>query len=193
MLYLERAQKTLSSKAVSLRQFLQLHLTVEGIIKRLLFIGLRNNRVQYKTAQVAIGEYYEGDKTSIVKKAWDLCGIDYEKIVSKDRNYKIMENLYWEFSSQYRNLLVHGNDDALRDKELLKTVMQVDKKFIDSIEMVLKTQNKPSLFEQPRKWKIGKGTIADVDDVFKNYLGTKRPKKPTLTLEEVKKQLSQVK
>jgi hypothetical protein len=50
MMYLGRAQKTLASKAVSPQQFIKLHIAAEGIIKRLLFIGLRKNGVQYRTA-----------------------------------------------------------------------------------------------------------------------------------------------
>jgi hypothetical protein len=93
MLYLARAQKTLASKTVSPQQFIKLHLTVEGIIKRLLFIGLRRNGVQYKTAQQAVAEYHEIKKDVILEKAWDLCGIDYKKTVSAVQDYKTMEKL----------------------------------------------------------------------------------------------------
>jgi hypothetical protein len=194
MLYIEQAQKTIKSKTVSLQQFLKIHLTVEGVIKRLLFIGLRINGVRYKTAQQAIAEYYEKDKTAIIKKAWNLCGIDYEKTVRKKPDYTTMENLVFEFSSKYRNQLIHGNDGAIHNQNLLKTLIQIDQKYIAAIEAVLKSQNKPSLFEQPRKWQLEKSVITDKNEVLKNLLGIKNPKDKTImSLEEAQKQLSQVK
>ena len=193
MLYLEQAKKTLASQEISQPQFIKIHLTVEGIIKRLLFIGLRKNGVQYKTAQQAIAEYYESNKTTILEKAWNLCGIDYQKTVSADPAYKTMENLFLAFSSKYRNILVHGNDGALHDIELVKTLIQVDKKFIQSIEFALKNNNKPSFFEPPKAWGIKNGTITDIDEVYRTLLQFKRKNGNIPLLEDVKKQLSHIK
>jgi hypothetical protein len=194
MLYLERAKKTLASKAISLQQFLKLHLTVEGLIKRLLFIGLRKNGVHYNTARQAIGEYYENSKKAIVKKAWNLCGIDYDTIVMANHDYAVMENLMLEFSSKYRNQLIHGNDGALHDTSLLKTLIHIDKKFIAAMEAVLKSQGKPSLFEQPRRWCLEKSSVTETAVVFQKFLGEKnKPNKPVMPLEEAQQQVSQVK
>jgi hypothetical protein len=103
-----------------------------------------------------------------------------------------METLFTGFSSKYRNYLVHGNDGALHDDELVKTLIRVDKIFIRSIEAVLKNNNKPSLFEPPRAWGIKAGTITSLDEVFTQLLGVKRNQDAPPSLEEVKKQLSQV-
>jgi hypothetical protein len=190
MLNLERAQQTIAESAVSLPYFIKLHLTVEGLFKRLLFIGLRKNGIQYKTAEQAIAEYWE-PANHVIKKAWTLCGMDYKHTVLSDPQYKIMQNLFTGFTSKYRNCLIHGNDGALHNEELVKTLIQVDKLFIRSIETVLKTNNKPSLFEPPRAWGIKPGTITSLDEVFTKLLEDKKIKESPLSLEEVKKQLSQ--
>ncbi|OQA93942.1 MAG: hypothetical protein BWY27_00008 [Bacteroidetes bacterium ADurb.Bin234] len=171
MIELSKCKTILEQKNISDEYFIKLHITLEGYLKRLLFIGLRTKDVQYKTAQESITKYHE-ILPNMISKIWLILGIDYKNDLLKFGKYKILEEYVLNFTSKYRNYRVHGIYDEIKDHELLRCLILIDKAFINEIEKYLKTKKMPSAFDEPKKWGAKVSKIKSVDDVFNNILET---------------------
>ncbi len=174
MVALKQCQKILNKNEISDEYFLELHFCIEGCIKRLLFIGLRLNGVEYKTARESIDKYYK-PFPSMLEVAFSLAGFDYKKDLCKYKNYKEIEEFFLGFSTKYRNYRVHGVMDKISSKnnELLKTLITLDKLFIKTINDFIAEEKGVTIFDKPRKWGAKKGTINNFKEVFDNILKTK--------------------
>jgi len=143
-------KETINKNINSDKYFLDLHFTLEGYLRRLIFIGLRLNDVRYKTAQLAIKKYHEG-LNALIDKIWELLKFD-EKEINSFGNYSKLKNYVINITSKYRNYRTHGIYDVITDKELFKNLILVDKNFICEIEKFLNEKKHLSCFDQPNKW-----------------------------------------
>lgn len=180
MIELKKIKKILANEDNSDEFFIRLHIALEGYLKRLLFIGLRKNNVQYKTGLEAIVKYHSR-LPDMISKIWTLLGINYKNDVLKYGKYQILEEYMLNFTSKYRNYRVHGIYDEIRDQELLNVLIIIDKKYILEIEEYFKSKKLPSAFDEPKKWGAKIAQIKKIDDVFNNILGTKTMKKQKYT------------
>ncbi len=171
MLALKQCKKILNKNEISDEYFLELHFCIEGCIKRLLFIGLRLNGVEYKTARESIDKYYK-PFYKMLEQAFSLTGFDYQKDLCEYKNYKEIEEFFLGFSTKYRNYRVHGVMDKISSKnnELLKTLIRLDKLFIKTINDFIAEKKGITIFDEPKKWGAKKGTINSLEEVFGSIL-----------------------
>jgi len=176
---LSKAQciKIINETEISDEYFLRLHFCVEAVIKRLFLIGLRLQGVQFAIAKKIVEEYPMMGLKKQIKKVFGYCNIDYNKHLTSG-NYAQLETLFFEFTSRHRNRRVHGLSPAIVDKELLKLLINADKKFIMEIEATIKALGKPSVFDTPKKWGADYVTDKTASTVFTNLFGRENPELP---------------
>jgi hypothetical protein len=185
---LGKIKLTLAEKTVSDEYFLRLHFCVEALLKRLFFIGLRLKGVQYKFSQMVAVTYHEGI-SSYIKTALRLCGIDHAEL-KRFNNYEVLEDLFINFSSQYRNQRVHGIRDEYTNPELLTALIQTDKGFVSELESFLKKTKRPSLFAPPGKWGAGRAKPKSLAAVYQELSLTQHKERSKYTKEAALKKLA---
>ncbi|MDR3046077.1 MAG: hypothetical protein LBU51_00485 [Bacteroidales bacterium] len=151
MVVLENCKKLLSKKSKTDTYFLDLHFCLEALIKRLLFIGLRLNGVQYKDAQNFLARYDPMGLKKSLNKAWELIGISLQELECYP-NYQVLYKLVFEFTSQYRNARVHDKKNKYDNKDLLELLITIDKRFIDEIRKILKEKKNADIFDKPKQF-----------------------------------------
>ncbi len=184
-------QNIFANQILSDEYFLDLHISIESYLKRILFIGLRKNDVKYKMAQDAIIKYYE-PLPVLIEKAWTLIGIDYKNDVQRFGNYKAIEDYFLNFTSKYRNYRVHGVYDEIRDPVLLQCLILFDKAFIDEIDSFLISKKLPKVFDEPNQWgaRTVRSSAESIENIFDRLLGGKKNlKKPKYLKSDAQKAL----
>ena len=185
MITLKEAKRTFSLDTVSDSHFLKVHYYSEGYLKRLLFIGLRLNGVQYKTAQQIIVKYHE-PLGNMIEQAWNQVGLSCVTI-RKDNRYKMIEDYFLHFSAKFRNYRVHGIYDKLNDDELLRILIAIDRNYIYTCEAIIERNGKPSAFSTPGSWGARTGKKESLEDAFKRVFKNKvKPKTQKYSKEEAK-------
>lgn len=179
-----RLQSVIAEDTVSAEYFLRLHICVEALLKRWLFIGLHLKGVQYKTAQTAVRLHHDGI-ASLLELLPELCGLSYTGL-KVSGNYKTLEDLFLNFSAKYRNYMVHGIFGNIGDGETLTLLIKTDKRFICEIQSFIEANGKPSLFAKPGAWGTPKASPATIEEVFQKHLKLKHLKNPPYTIEKVK-------
>jgi len=147
------------ARECSATSFIDLHRYVEGYLRRLLLIGLRLHAVQYKQAQKII-ELTFLNKPALIEKSFALIShhtFTYHQAKKKYPSFAISTDLFFRFTSPYRNWLVHGVYDTIHDSELLEYLCRADRQFMIEFEKVLKAQFNRSAFDKPGKWGARKG------------------------------------
>ena len=158
--YLAETPEYLSSDV-----FLKMHKYVEGYLRRLELIGLRLNNVQYKSAQELISLTYLNNR-ALLQAVFKLLSKGNKRLEELEATYpdlKILIKLFFEFSSIYRNRLVHGVLEEIHDEETLKYCYLVDKSFVLELERVLELEFGHSAFDKPKKW--GATTIRSTETI----------------------------
>lgn len=134
--------------------FIKIHKGVEGYFRRLIFIGLRINGVKYQKCQEVIALSYLTNRP-LVTKAIDLI-TGHKKTISdfekSNQDFKVFLNLFFTFTSVYRNRIVHGVDEKIYDQTILKYCYYIDNYLIDEFEDTFKKLRFPSAFDCPRDW-----------------------------------------
>jgi len=151
MIYLERCKRILADTRVSDDQFLQVHFYLEGLIRRMLFIGLRLKNIQYDTAQAMVSRYKNDNLAGLLKDAWAKIGVKESGLLEQD-NYRELRDLVIGFTAPARNLRVHGIRDQYDDKELLALLIRTDTLFIQEVNRILLEKKGATLFDPPRKF-----------------------------------------
>jgi len=188
MMSLSGIKNTLDETEISSGYFLRLHFCVEAIVRRLFFIGLRMQGIQYRAAEKISEEFPAMGLKNHIERVFGYCGVDYSTLKASSK-YANLETLFFEFTVPWRNRLVHGIYREVPDTELIKLLIQADKEFIEEIETILRKQDKPSLFDKPGEWikkgqekGQGKGKIRgekkDTDAVYKELFGSRRAVSP---------------
>ena len=190
MIVLSECQRVLSSIEVSDDYFLKQHFYMEGFFKRLLFIGLHLNSVQYKTAQDVITTYHESLE-KMIERAWTLSGFDYKNDVSEYGNYKNLEGYFVKFTAKYRNYRVHGIYDEIKDNELLLLLVTINSKYFKVCNDYISNKGKPSVFNEPKNWGATRGNKEDVAQVYSRLMNKIKPKVEIYTKEDIKKWLNE--
>jgi hypothetical protein len=184
-------RKILEETGVSDDYFLRLHFCVEALLKRLMLIGLRLKGLQYALAET-ISETYHAGIRDVLSTAFALCGIDYEKL-KHFGSYAVLESLFLKYSAPCRNRRVHGVSPEYTDPEMLGLLIGIDKAFVEEIQAFLKQNNRPSLFDPPRKWGAVRGKPKDdLRAVYKELFGQKPPSpRPGYTRDRAKELFGQ--
>ena len=171
-------RKILDSKTISTEQFMRVHCCAEAMFRHLLLIGLRLQKVQYKVAAEISETYYTHRRRAHLKTIIKYCGLSYNDLLAFGNLNELLD-LYWDYTSRYRNRLAHGLDiDYPNHKKLLKQLIAIDKRLIDEFEVFFTSKGKPSLLDEPKKWGAVKGDKADVEKICKKLLGKGLPQKP---------------
>ena len=133
MVYLTRIkEKMVPARECSATTFIDLHRYVEGYLRRLLLIGLRLHTVQYKQAQKII-EFTVLSKPALIEKSFALLShhkFTFQQARKKYPSFAISIDLFFKFTSPYRNWLVHGVYDTIHDPELLECLCRADRQFM---------------------------------------------------------------
>jgi len=185
MMSLTSFRKILAENAITDDYFLRLHFCIEAIIRRLFLIGLRLQGVQFRIAQTIVDEYPPMGLEKHLKNVFDHCGIDYAELKTHDK-YAKLEELFFNFTSPWRNRRVHGLSSNITDTELLKHLITADKRFIKELETSLKKMGKPSFFDTPKKW--GAKRIPNQNESLISQ-GYYKKGKPPMSKEEAAKML----
>ncbi len=160
MVYLKNIKERLrTARGCSVPSFVELHRYVEGYLRRLLLIGLRLHEVQYRQAQKII-EFSFLNSFALVEKSFLLLSyhtFTLNQAKKKFPKFATSTDLFFKFTSPYRNWLVHGVYDTIHDSELLECLCLADRQFIIEFEKVLKDQFNRSAFDKPGDWGARRG------------------------------------
>lgn len=145
--------------------FLRMHQYVEGYLRRLQLIGLRLNNVQYATSRELIQLTYLNNRALLeaVFKLISKGNLKLHAAEAKHPNLKILTELFFNLAAIYRNRLVHGVLDKIRDEELLQMCYQVDRYLIIELERVMQAEFQHSAFDPPKSW--GATTIRTTETI----------------------------
>lgn len=190
MIVLAECRSVLSSIEISDNYFLKQHFYMEGYLKRLLFIGLRLNSVQYKMAQDVIAAYHE-PLEKMIERAWSLSGFDYKHDVSNYGNYKSLEIYFVKFTAKYRNYRVHGVYDKIKDDELLELLITINFRYFNICNSYINSKGRPSVFNEPKDWGAKKGLQENMAQVYSRLLNNIKPKVEIYTKEDIRKWLNE--
>jgi len=176
MLTISEMQETINSSEISDKHFLNLHITIESYIKRLLLIGLRNKGAQYEVAKKCVNKFY-AQPSEMMKIVWRLLDIS-NKELEEDKTYTPINNCHLNFTSFYRNQRLHGVIPEIQDESFLELLIKIDKAYINLLEKTCQRLRKASCFDTPKEWRISKkGVITDEDEVMENLLKNKKKTK----------------
>jgi len=134
--------------------FIEIHKGLEGYLRRSLFIGLRLNGVKYETSVDVIKMSYLNNR-DLLKKTIELITQGTKTLVDFENHnpdLKELENLLFDFTSIYRNRVVHGVYDRINDQTELRYCYYIDKFFIEEFESTLISLGFKSAFNKPKDW-----------------------------------------
>ena len=178
-----------NEKDITPELFIYLHAAVEGYFKRLLFIGIRINEVQYKIAQDVLAML-----TLQKNQCWDnaIALLNIKNLFNNSECFREIYTLFNNFSSRYRNWFVHGINENL-PPEILKMCVEVDITLIKVIEGILKANGKPSAFQTPTEWGARVVMVEEEPEEVINRLGLGNVGNLPLIEEEAKQKFNRVK
>ncbi len=191
MLTITEMKETINSSEISDSQFLNLHITIESYLKRLLLIGLRNKGAQYKVATKCVNKFY-AQPSDMMKTIWKLLDISIKEL-EEDKTYTQINNCHLNFTSVYRNERLHGVIPEIQDEKFLELLIKLDKAYIQLLEKTCQRLKKASCFDPPKKWGIvKKGLLSDADIIMETLL-QKKSKTRKMNREEVEKIVKKLK
>lgn len=135
------------------QNYLLVQSNFEGYLKRLLFIALRKNGLQYKYSQelmsYASNQLLLSEQTNLIFS--ELCGTSYSFIKKKDKKLEELERCIFNYVRPVRNTLAHGADHKL-NPDLLNLCIKITQEYVKTIEYHLCLISGNSAFDEPKKW-----------------------------------------
>ncbi len=123
MAYLKSMKEKMGSiTEISVPSFIDRHRYAEGYLRRLLLIGLRLNGVQYKQAQKIVELSFLNNR-ALLEKVFILLSqheFTLKQAKTKYSRFATSIDLFLNFTSPYRNLLIHGILDTIQDLKLIE-------------------------------------------------------------------------
>ena len=180
---------------VTTDNFIDIHKAVEGYIRRLLLIGLRVNDVSYKVAQQVIKGSYLNNRV-LIEKTIKLITKGTKEISdfeNSNNDLEILKNLFLEFTSIYRNRVVHGIYKTINDQTVLNYCYYIDKYLIIEFEQTLLLLNYKSAYDTPTDWGAVRGTSTESFDQVISRLKLGSLLRPPKGIIAVKNQISKTK
>lgn len=168
--------------------FINVHKGVELYIRRLLLIGLRLNEVKYETSEEVIKMSFANNR-EIINKSIELITkgkntlADFER---KSKNLKVLLELFFDFTSIYRNRVVHGIYESIRDSNILKYCYLIDKYLIIEFEKTLEMMGYNSAFATPTEWGAKRSSKEESIDTIITRLKFRKISKVPKSLSQVK-------
>jgi hypothetical protein len=155
---------------ITTTDFVNLHVGIESYLKRLLFIGLRLNGVQYKTATEVVSMTNLQNR-QLIKKTIKLISQNKKTLTdfeNHNTDFKVILDLFFEFTSVYRNRVVHGVDEIIYDNTILRYCYFIDKCLIREFEMTLISHGFNSAFDTPKTWGASRSkNTENFDEIIK--------------------------
>jgi hypothetical protein len=150
MLSLAQMRKRLANKTISDADFLETHICVEGLLKRVLLIGLRVRGVQYRDARQFIKVYNPGGLKKTIPKTLKLLDI------TPGPKLRELTELVVEVTAKYRNLRVHGIRGPFNDTAFLKLLINIDREFMIELRRIVQQEKGADIFDKPAKFGAAK-------------------------------------
>lgn len=174
MIGVKNLQSVFESKSgnITTIDFINIHRGVEAYLRRLLFIGLRLNGVQYKTASEVVCMSYSNNRDLIKNtiKLISLNTIALEDLEEQNSDFKALLQLFFEFTSVYRNRVFHGVEGEIYDSLTLQYCYLIDKSLIVEFELSLQYFGFKSAFETPKAWGASRSVNPEKFDQVINRL-----------------------
>ena len=149
--------------SITTSDFIELHKGVEGYIRRLFLIGLRLDGVKYETSLEVIKKSYLNNN-DLLKKIIKLISKNAKDISDFENNnpdFKVLLDLFFNFTTVYRNRVVHGVYDVIHDDNTLKHCYYINKYFLIEFEATLNNLAYKSAFDTPTNWGAGRSTSTE--------------------------------
>jgi hypothetical protein len=173
--------------------FMQMHKAVESYLKRLLLIALRRKGISYKNCQEVIKSSFLANDKLFNKVIVLLDELKSSETYKNDTlNVNILFDLFKNFSSVFRNKVVHGVITEINDKEVLKYCILINKNLIIKIEESLSSVYENKALEELKNWKFERNQANEnisVENIIRKYnLGglTKKAKSKTSVRDNLK-------
>ena len=145
------------------------HRATEQYLRRLFFVALRVNDVQYTTAENLVELARHTKPSTIFTESLQL-------IMGRPENHRLgallfmtvhsdleqLLALFEGYATPVRHRLSHGNDETNR-AEAYKMAYHISKSLLTEIERALQAEFKKSAFDAPKNW--GARTVATAETV----------------------------
>jgi hypothetical protein len=177
--------------------FIRVHRHLEGYFKRVMLIGLRIHGVQYETSTRIIDSVHMHAIAQIEKAIVLLDGTSRKHAVvikeakREDNAVFVLIELFQNFSALFRNRLVHGVIDNVRDQDTLDSLFDVDLGLFNEFESMLRKKHSRSGFDQPKEWGAKPGEKESIDSIIARLRLGKISPNPIATI-DVRKILSDI-
>ena len=178
--------------------FLKSHIYMEAYLKRVMLIGLRLQGVQYKKSEkIILLSYFPLGK--FVNKA--ICLLDSSNIRDEKKislwntehpDFFLLRELVLNFSAKYRNQIVHGTIDEMRNQELIDCLCHTNISFVEEFECTLDARFGKSAFAKPRDWGANQGINEEISNSVER-LKLRELVMPPMSLDDAKESLKSTK
>jgi hypothetical protein len=150
------------------------HRAAEHYVRRLFFVALRVNDVQYQSAENIVEltrqtTYFQVFTKSIVLLLPTLTApdsskkqLDFDAFMAQQPDLSPLFNAFIAFATPVRFRLAQGNDEENR-AAAYRLAYHISKSLVTEIERVLLTEFGHSAFEQPKNW--GARTVATPETI----------------------------
>ena len=185
----------LTPNNVTTDNFINIHKATESYIRRLFLIGLRVNGVSYKVALQVIKGSYLNNKV-LIEKTIKLITKGTKEISdfeNSNNDLKILKELFFEFTSIYRNRVIHGIYKTVNDQTILNHCYYINKYFIIEFEQTLLLLHYKSAYDTPSDWGAIRDTSTESFDQVVRRLNLGQLVKPPKGIIAVKNQISKTK
>jgi hypothetical protein len=158
----------------------------EAYLKRLLFIALRKNGLQYSYANELLTHASNtlslSEQTNLVFH--ELCAVSYSELKDKDKKLKELEKCIFNYVRPVRNKLAHGADHRI-SLDIIDLCIKITQEYVKNIENHLYMITGASAFDEPRKWGAKRVSInAGISKKLKSKFKFKDANK--FTVDEIK-------
>jgi hypothetical protein len=192
---IEQYKSQPSMGLLTVQDVIAAHRSVEQYVRRVFFIALRINSVQYQTAedlQTLVRNY----DVKALETAWkvltqhpDFEHISPEKLIEKHADLAILLNLWTDYATPLRYRLSQNFDEAER-AAAFRTTWHICQSLITELERVTKAEFGHSIFDSPKNWGAKTINTPETLESITQRLGLEALFAAPIDLQKVKKQLS---
>jgi len=189
-MYLKEIKRVVNEEPVYTTQyFLKTHRAVEGFLARIIFIGLRMKGIKYDQSQKIVRYTFLKVRDSL-KKGIELLDGKKSFLIKESKPIDECYDLFLKFSVPYRNKIEHAVIPDIKDEKILKLCININLKFLRSLEQFLQSNFNNSVFDEPKKWGAKRSSRDFTDDeikIMKLGIKTQEPIKYQEAIERFKK------
>jgi hypothetical protein len=174
------------------------HRAAEQYMRRLLFVALRVNEVQYNSAENIVELAHNTTPYLLFAKSITLLAnkpenaFDFDAFMAKNSDLMPLFDGFMLYATPVRHRLAQGNDEQNR-ADAYKTAYHISKSLVTEIERILQAEFAHSAFETPKNWGARTIATAETPEQIIARLALQQIVGGTLTLSEVHAKLSKTK